>query len=386
VRTVSGMMLMLLLVSMLSVAFNIRQVRSDWTWTETIHIRADGNIYPATAPISSTDNVTYTLTDNIIGNVPQGSSVIIIERDNITIDGAGYTVQGTYVSDSKGVYLDGRNNVTIRNMTIGAFYYGIELVSSSSNSISGNKITNNRDGIVLFSSSNNSIGGNNVTNNNYGAGITVYYSSNYNSISGNNITNNGDGIQLLESSNSTISVNNITNNRGSGIVFDFSLGNSISGNSITDNYYGVWLGSSSGNSIFHNSFVNNNAQVYSSSDSVNVWDNGYPCGGNYWSDYNGTDSFNGAYQNMTGSDGIGDTPYIIDANNTDGYPFMPPWGTGDIDGHGEVTLIDLVPLAMAYGSRPGQPKWNPNADINNNGIVNFSDLVSLAKCYGKTYT
>ena len=31
---------------------------------------------------------------------------------------------------------------------------------------------------------------------------------------------------------------------------------------------------------------------------------------------------------MPGSDGIGDTPYVIDANNTDRYPLMNPWGAG----------------------------------------------------------
>jgi len=58
---------------------------------------------------------------------------------------------------------------------------------------------------------------------------------------------------------------------------------------------------------------------------VNVWDNGYPSGGNYWSDYNGTDLRKGPGQNVTGSDGIGDTPYIINTNNQDYYPLMMPW-------------------------------------------------------------
>jgi hypothetical protein len=43
-----------------------------------------------------------------------------------------------------------------------------------------------------------------------------------------------------------------------------------------------------------------------------------------------------------------------------------------------------VILAKAYGSKPGEPKWNPNADIDNNSIVGLSDLVILAKNYGKT--
>jgi hypothetical protein len=57
---------------------------------------------------------------------------------------------------------------------------------------------------------------------------------------------------------------------------------------------------------------------------------------------------------------------------------------GDIDGNFKVNLSDLVLLAQAYGSKPDEPKWNPNVDIDSNGIVGLSDLVVLASNYGKT--
>jgi hypothetical protein len=56
---------------------------------------------------------------------------------------------------------------------------------------------------------------------------------------------------------------------------------------------------------------------------------------------------------------------------------------GDVNVDGKVDLADLVLLAVAYGSKPGDPKWNPKADINGDGIVGLSDLVFLAKNYGK---
>ena len=55
---------------------------------------------------------------------------------------------------------------------------------------------------------------------------------------------------------------------------------------------------------------------------INVWDDGYPSGRNYWSDYNGMDEKSGPNQDLPGSDGIGDTPYVIDENNQDRYPLM----------------------------------------------------------------
>jgi hypothetical protein len=61
--------------------------------------------------------------------------------------------------------------------------------------------------------------------------------------------------------------------------------------------------------------------------SKNVWDDDYPSGGNYWSDYASVDVKKGPGQDLPGSDGIGDTIYVIDADNVDHYPLMNPYDT-----------------------------------------------------------
>jgi parallel beta-helix repeat protein len=426
-------MFILLVTSMLTLAFNIQPVKASGT----IYIRADGSIDPSDALISTFDNITYTFTGDII------NESIVIERDNIVVDGAGYMLQGTYAYESIGTDVTGRTNVTIKNTNIKNYWSGIYLESSLHNSISGNNITENNlygnypyAGICLYASSNyNSISDNNISNNG-GSGILLY-SSNYNSISGNNLAaNNGDGIVLYSSSNhNSISENNITNNKVNGIHLDYSSDNSIVGNNITNNgvaydydgvglyassdntivgnnirnngvgiglsvssynsisgnnitnngyYGGIYLYSSSDNRFFHNNFINNTNQVYST-DSVNVWDDGYPSGGNYWSDYSGTDGFRGPFQNETGSDGIGDTQYSIDSYNTDRYPLMNLWVStrllGDINGDGIVDIYDAILLANAYNSTPGKANWNPNADINGDNIVDIYDAIILANHY-----
>jgi len=314
-------MLFLLLVSTLNLAFNIQSVKAE---TGTIYIRADGSIDPPDAPIITKDKITYTLTDNITSNG------IVVKRSNIILNGAGYTLKGPGWVTTIGILLRNINNITIENINIQSFGYGIVLDCSSNNVISGNSITNNKyAGIQLDYSSNNVISGNSITNNELD-GICLSCSSN-NVISGNSVANNEygiylDGIYLYASSNNVISGNSITNNKYAGIYLNYSPNNVISGNSITNNKYGVILDGSSGNTIYHNNLINNTKQVqphflYP----VNSWDGGYPSGGNYWSDYTGVDEFSGPYQNETGSDGIGDTPYIIDAYNRDRYPLMNPW-------------------------------------------------------------
>jgi parallel beta-helix repeat protein len=179
-----------------------------------------------------------------------------------------------------------------------------------------------------------------------------------------NIRTSYTGIHLLSGSNNSIVGNNITNCVGEGITLE-----------------------SSNNTIYHNNFINNTKQVWT--DSTNFWDDDYPSGGNYWSDYSDVDLYWGSHQNETGSDGIGDTPYIIDENNNDNYPLMSPyeyWSypiPGDINKDMEVDYKDLFQLTTAYCSTPGKPNWNPNCDLKDDDKVDASDLFELSKNYGK---
>lgn len=398
-KTVVGIALLFLVIGMSGLAFNTHPVQAGGT----IYIRADGTVDPSTAPIQR-DGDYYTL----MGNITSDADGIRIEKNDVTVDGAGYTVEGSGAANTMGIRLIERTNVIIRSFKIknfsnGVYLYfcsncnitentatnntfGIDLVCSSGCSVQKNTVANNTDGIHLVSSSNCSFWWNNATNNT-GCGVYLSYSS-YDSFQGNTVMNNECGIHSgggssncifqenkvannsghsinlqgssqciqgnlvanngygiwLSSTHFSIQENNVTNNGREGIRLDFSrngsiqrniiigstygiyLGsssnyNSIQENTLSDNIYGIYLSWASNNTVFHNNFSNNNQQAYVER-SANVWDDGYPSGGNYWSDYTGVDSYNGPLQNQTGSDGIGDSPHIIDANNVDHYPLM----------------------------------------------------------------
>ncbi len=260
-------------VLLMGLALKIQIVKASGT----VYIKADGSVDPPEAPISSVDNVTYTFIDDIYDS-------IVVERDNIVVDGAGYKVQGT--GSGKGIDLTGRSNVTIKNMEIRAFAWGVW-------------------GVWLYPSSNNKVLGNKITNNTFG--VWVY------------------------ASNNTISGNTITNNTDSGVVIDLdSSDNTISGNNITNNSRGIWLIMTSGNKFYHNNFIDNTLQVgIASTGYANFWDDGYPSGGNYWSDYTGVDSDH---------DGVGDTSYVI-VDNQDNYPLMGMFSTFEATKEYNVNII-----------------------------------------------
>jgi parallel beta-helix repeat protein len=349
---VSLTILCLLFVS--SVTGLIQVVKADGG---TIYIRTDGSIDPPTSPISTLDNITYTLTDNINGS-------LYIERDNITFDGAGHDVMGGGSGLGVGVTLDHVNNVTVENMKIGTVGTGIWLYSSSQSVISGNNIT----GAVY-------------------SGILIAQSSNNNTISSNNITNSTVGIYLESSPNNTVSENNIETYDNIGITLHSSSNNVVSGNNVTNNYFGIQfiysdnitiVGNTVANSGFvgidlissncticHNNFMNNTNQFYSSG-LPNVWDNGFE--GNYWSDYNGTDN---------NQDGIGDTPYIIDASNTDHYPLMGTFQSFNVSIWFELP-IRLEEVDIISNSTIREVEYDYTTDAQSpTGLVWYLDLLGL---------
>jgi len=281
--------LTIVIIGMLGVTFRVQRAEAP---SGAIIINADGSVDPPTANIMSTDNVTYTFTDNI-------NDAIVVERSHIIIDGDGYTLDGSGTGEQIGIKVEYvADNVTIQNMNIIDFVNGIGLISCDQNKILGNNITNNTNGIWLSESMNNTI-------------------------SGNTIANNANGIFL-----DTV---NFTN---------------FSENTITNNYYGIWIEKSAyDNKFYHNYFVNNPNQVYVAPGNPNAWDDGYPSGGNYWSDYEER------YPNATEIDdsGIWDTPYIIDVNNQDNYPLVPefPTWTSML-----LILIGLTFSIAIYNRRP----------------------------------
>jgi parallel beta-helix repeat protein len=270
----------------------------------TISIRADGLVDPPTAPMKR-DGDTYILTSSINSD----ADGIVVQRDNIVLDGAAHRLHGK--GNGTGIDLSERKNVTLRDMQIEAFYMGIKLSSSFYDTIIENAILKNSNGIYTYDSSNNTMARNNITDN--WGGIYVYISSNNNSVMENSVENNNGGIYLWSSLNNLIYGNTIETNDDYGVCLDESSNSSISGNRIEGNGAGLWVKpASSGNVIYHNYFKSNKVHVLTEN-STNAWDNGYPAGGNYWSDYVVGD---------LNFDGIGDHPFLIDANNTDRYPLM----------------------------------------------------------------
>lgn len=92
------------------------------------------------------------------------------------------------------------------------------------------------------------------------------------------------------------------------------------------------------------------------------------------------------YGNYVISANATQVPDEIDiANNNCTVGILKVTIPGDVNGDFTVGLIDLVNLAIAYGSKLGDSDWNPNADIDGNSAVGLSDLVMLAQHYGQHY-
>jgi parallel beta-helix repeat protein len=226
------------LISFLVLAsvLHIRVVKAQGN---TIYIRADGTV-EGTDKIQREGNV-YTLLDNIrVERLPRADQDgIYVERDNIVIDGAGFTIQ----ADTRGIVLSQRNNVTVKNVKIEiGGGYGIYLVDTSDCLISNNTVNGDAYNLKLWRSTNNTIERNTIKN--AFRGILIYDSFD-NSILENLVTDGVVGIELENCANNILRNNQMKNNRANfevssypthKVVNDVDTSNTIDGAPI---YYWV---------------------------------------------------------------------------------------------------------------------------------------------------
>jgi len=236
-----------------------------------------------------------------------------------------HDIDTTNTKDSETIfYVVNQTDQTIKNQTHPTLGY-LALVNCNRMTVQNLGISNNGEGILLAYTNNSLISNSLFPNNYYGIKIAA---SHNNVITQCTIVDNLDnGIELnRDSDNNTITQNIISNSAqfdGSYALFleAYSDSNMITDNTIANNPRGIWLGYAASNSIHHNNIIGNNDQaVISSPHSPNFWDDGYE--GNFWSNYIGQDYCGGIGQNETGSDGTGDTPYMLAPNNLDNHPLV----------------------------------------------------------------
>jgi len=219
---------------------------------QMIFIRPDGSIEGTNKIYRNGD--TYIFSGDI-----EDSYGIIVEKNNVKIDGQGHTLRSVP-----------------RILPVGSWDFGIEL----SNVTTGNVTVKNLN-IIDFN-------------------IGVYIWTTNNTIIHNTVKGSNVGIFLAACPN-IIVANYVTNNTQGVFLGPIPVEHEI-----------VY------NKFYLNSFVNNTWNVYDCEcaepqwkQHLNIWNNG-TCG-NYWTDYTGTD---------TDENGIGDTPYQVTSDDVDIFPLM----------------------------------------------------------------
>jgi parallel beta-helix repeat protein len=122
---------------------------------------------------------TITTSTTLAANIgPCSGNGLVIGHNGITLNCNGHTITGTATNTHAGIYLSGKTGVTVKNCKVTAFRYGIELLSSSRNTLSGNTANGNHyDGFYLSNSFHNILT-KNTADSNYNGFYFVFSSDN----------------------------------------------------------------------------------------------------------------------------------------------------------------------------------------------------------------
>ncbi len=195
----------------------------------------------------------------LTADISTSATCVEFSADNMEFDCRSHSIQGPYVSDTYGIFLQGNSNNTVKNCEVSLFDHGIYLNYSDSNTVTGNTLENNTIGLVVYRSDDNTLTDNLASNNScdltcYGVLLT---NSSSNVFSNNTITNNYLGVYLYFANDSTVTGNTMSHNDIYGIFLAYANNNTIGQNQVNNNTYDGILPLYS-----HNNYLTDNTADY----------------------------------------------------------------------------------------------------------------------------
>jgi parallel beta-helix repeat protein len=211
---------------------------------------------------------------------------LVIGAAGITLDLAGHTIDGTGPgAGGHGVRNVGADNVVVVNGRIQQFQFGVSILLSDANFLTGLTLTDSGSGVYLEEASLTRILDNDIRSS--GAGVTLFRKGNFNVIRGNSLSGNGTAVFVVGFSPSErpeqteIADNDVFGN-STGIFVGVSLHTKVRGNRVVDNAEdGIFEGSAGlsrieGNIASRNGF--SGIAIFNSDEAVvtgnRTWDNG----------------------------------------------------------------------------------------------------------------
>jgi parallel beta-helix repeat protein len=261
---------------------------------------------------------------------------------------------------------------------------------------------------------NNTVSENSITAN-YDCGVRLDYSS-YSRISGNNITDSNYGTFLYQSSNNAVYHNNFVNNVAQ-VYSETSVNLWDDGYPSGGNYWSNYTGADEkrgpNQDLIGNDGIIDTPYVIDANDQDR-----YPLKNPYGppiitysltmtTTIGGTTNPNPGTYIFTANSAvqvmaIQEADYLFEHWELDGVnvgssnPFTVTMDKNhvlkavfslvlhvDVNNDGTVNLLDLILIAKAFGTFPGDPNYNSSADINRDGRINILDLILVATHLGQ---
>ena len=320
-----------------------------------------------TKGISITDISSTTVINCIVDNYKR--AIKTFNSDNLTIeDNQLRPTQGNtalYLQDTKESIIQ-RNNIkgttyvngdSYGNILMDNYHYIGDVLSA---------------GVYLLSESHDNLVAHSEFIGTYD-GIDLQHGSYNNTLDNNIFENNNRGIILVGSEDNTIKNNRISASNPpeeyvglKGIVIGDSSteGNLIYDNNISDMNTCMYVKETSDNTIFNNNFLD--CSTYAYDEDSTVWSTIIE-GGNYWDNFN--EPSEGCNDNN--SDGVCDSPYVIDEDSQDNYPFI------ELNGWENIYTCQLSWSCSSYGECQTDDNTYCNAAVDDNScFANLADVYS----------